>query len=330
MARSIVNQGLYMQLESTPGTAATDAMRRYLSLRGNVGWDVQKERMTASGFRAATAENTLTEMGTIDLTATQDYNGFMPLLAGALGMPTTTELDDGVYEHVFLLVGDATQAIDVASHTVMWGDTEQALQAVNSVFHGLSIGVQRTSLSVSANGILNMPTSATLPTTGVENVPMMPVRASTYCAYLDDAWADLGTTKLLNLYSADVQFGDRFAPDWIVDCDLPGHAGLLEAEGVTSTVSASLGFDAAAQAQIDAAQNGELKFLRLEATGPEIEGTTENHMMSIDTAVSLAPQSTGQSSVSPAVVVNFDGEMMVDPTSGNVARVTLVNGLETL
>lgn len=332
--RSIVNQGLYLQLETTPGVAATTAMKRYLGIRGNIGWDTQKESFTASGFKLPTAEVVNTEAGTIDLTVIQEYNTFMPLLAGVFGKPVTTELVPGeVYQHVFSI--DATAADELASYTMIWGDAAQALMAVYSAFHGLTIGIQKTQLSLSATGILNAPVSGTIPSTGVTTVPMAPLRASTYCAFIDNAWDALGTTKALNLYDANIQFGDKYVPDWIIDCAVPGHSGLMEAVGVSHTLSLQMGFDAAGAAEVQNAKSGKLRFVRLEATGPEIfddtETTTgENYKMTIDLSAVLNPTSTGESSVSPAVVVNFDGTLMVDSETENVAQVTLINNQASL
>lgn len=328
-ARSIVNQGLYLQAETTPGTPATNDMRRYMSMKGNIGWDISKEYFTAAGYKVNTAENILTELGTMDLEVIQDYNAMLPLLSGVLGKPLTTELEVGVaYQHVFNLNARAADAL--ATYTAIWGDPVLALMATAVAFHGMTLSVQRTQLNLSANAILRKPVSGTVPSTGVTEVPMVPLRASTYCAYLDTAWADLGTSKLLNLYSQDLTFSDKLAPDWVVDCGLESYSELLENENIEIRQQMVLGFDATAQAQVNDALDGKMKFVRIEANGPEIEGSTENYKLSVDTAVILNPQGTGKSPVSPAVVVNFDGRVMVDPDSGNTVQVTLVNGLATL
>lgn len=328
-ARSIVNQGLYLQAEATPGTAATSAMRRYMSMKGNVGWDIQKEYFAAAGYKVTTAENVLTELGTMDLEVIQDYNAFLPLLSGFFGKPTTTELEEDVaYQHVFSL--NARAADLLSTYTAIWGDPVQALIATAVAFHGLTLSVQRTSLNLTSNAILRKPVAGTIPSTGVTEVPMIPVRASTYCAYLDTSWADLGTTKLLNLYSTELNFSDKLAPDWVVDCGLESYSELLENDNIEIRQPVTLGFDATAQSQVDDALDGKMKFMRIEATGPEIEDSGENYGLSVDTAVILNPQSTGRSPVSPAVVVNFDGRVMVDPVSGNTAQVTLVNSLPSL
>ena len=330
-ARSFANQGLYLQREATPGTPATDAMKRYLGINvSSMGWDIQSEYFTPAGSKVAAAEIETSRLGSMAVEARHDYNGLMPLLAGVFGAPETTPgTETGTYEHVFAI--KAYEADELAAFTAMFGDTTQAVQASNVVFHGMSFGVTRTGLSLSTTALLRAPeTGATVPTTGLTTVPMIPTRASTYCAYLDDTWDDLGTSKLLSLYSSDLSFGDKYSADWVIDCDLDSFSELIENSDVQMTQNLTLGFDATAVAQIADAQNGEFKFVRLEATGPEIGETTENHMLTIDTCVKLTPGNITTSSVSPATVLDFNGRLMVDPVSGNVARVTLVNGIASL
>lgn len=326
MARSIVNQGFLIQRETTPGVAKTDAMQRYLGIKGTVGWDVTEETFRAAGYKANTGKNILTEMGTADLEVIQDYNAMLPLLTGVFGQPVTTELDTGAYEHVFTINPKA--ADDLVTYTAMWGDASHALQATALAFHGLTIGVQRTSLSLSANAILRAPqTGVSLPTTGVTEVPFVPVRAQTYDVYLDNTYANIGTSKLLALYNTEVNFGDKYAPDWVVNSALESYSELMEQENIDYTQNLTVGFDSTAEGMIDAALDGNLKFVRVASTGPTINGT-DNYSLQVDTCVSLRPASVGSSPISPATVVNFEGNLMVDGESGFLAAVTLVNSIE--
>lgn len=331
MARSIVNQGLLLQRETTPGTAATTAMKRYLGIKGTMGWEVEKEYFRASGYKAVTGENVLTEMGTADLEVIQDYNAMLPLLSGVFGAPVTTPLvatPTPAFEHVFTINPKAADTL--VAFTAMWGDPVRALQATYLAFHGLTIGVQRTELSLSANAILRAPqTGIALPTAGVTEVPMVPVRASTYDVFLDTAWASLGTTKLLALYATEVDFGDKYSADWLVNSAQSSFSELMEQEEIDYTQSLTVGFDATAEGLISDALQGGKKFVRVACTGPSINGT-DNYGLQLDTSVVLNPIDVGAAPNSPATVVNFDGTLQVDATSGQFARVRLVNALSGL
>lgn len=327
-ARSIVNQGLYLQKETVPGQAVTTAMKRYLGIKGTVGWDITEETFQAAGYKAPTGKNVLTELGTADLTVIQDYNAMLPLLTGVFGAPVTTPLTEGAYQHVFTI--NPRAADELVTFTSMWGDSTRALQAPALAFHGLTIGVQRTQLSLSSNAILRAPqTGIALPTTGVTEVPMIPVRAQTYDVFLDNAKADLGTTQLLALYGTEISYGDKLAPDWVVNSALDSYSELLEQEDISYTQNLTVGFDALAEGLIADALDGKLKFVRVASTGPLIN-TTDHYGLTVDTAVSLRPAGTGKASVSPATVVNFEGTLMVDGESGFFSEVTLVNGLASV
>lgn len=331
MARSIVNQSLLLQQEVTHGTPVVNAMKRYHGIKGTIGWDVQEETFRAAGSKAITGSSITTELGSANLDVMQDYNAMLPLLAGVFGEPTTTALDVGppaAFQHVFTI--DPFAADDLVSFTGMWGEEgEVSLQAAAMVFHALTIGVQRNQLSLNSNAILRAPvTGVAFPTTGVTDVPFVPIRSSTYCVFMDDAVGDLGTTQLLALYSTEVGFGDKYDPDWVVNCNLDSYSELLERETIDYTQRLTAGFDATTIGMIDDWRNGQLKYVRIQATGPDINGT-DNYGLTIDTSVSLRPTDVGKSPVSPATVVNFDGTLRVGENNF-LAEVTLVNTLSGL
>ena len=332
MVRSIVNQSLLLQKEATLGTPVITAMKRYHGIKGTVGWDTQEETFRAAGSSVDTGDNVLTELGSGNFEVMQDYNSMLPLLAGHFGAPVTTALEatpTPAYQHVFTI--DPFAAPSITSFTGMWGEAgQQALQVAAMVFHQLTIGVQRTQLSLSTGAILRAPVTGVAMPTGaaVTDVPFVPVRAQTYCVYMDDTLATLGTTQLLALYSTEVNFGERLEPDWVVNCNLDSYNALLEREDVTRTQSLQVGFDASSVGMINDWRDGKLKYVRVESTGPDINGT-DSYGLTIDTAVRLKPTDVGKSSTSSATVVNFDGSLRVGEDNF-VAEITLVNGLSGL
>lgn len=336
-ARSLTTQGFYLQRETTPGTAVTTAMKRYLGIKGEMGYEIEKEYFRASGYKADTGENILTEMGSMDLEVTQDYNAMLPLLSGVFGAPVTTmtaasggatPATPAAYEHVFTI--DPKAADELVTYTAMWGDPVLALQALAMAFHSLTIGVQRTELSLSAGAILRAPkTGIALPTTGITEVPMIPVRASTYDVSMDSTYANIGTTKLLALYNIEYDYGDKLVPDWVVNSALDSYSELMEADDIDYGMSATVGFDPTAVGLINDSLAGGMKFVRTSCTGPSINGT-DAYAFDIDAAVRLNPGSVTSGPDSPATVVEFEGRMQVDGESGFLSSVRLVNALPGL
>ena len=330
-SRPMVTQGFLLQRETVLGTAETDAMKRYLGLGARFGWDIRKEQFQAAGFKVQTGENTLTEMGSAEVSATQDYNAMLPLLAGIFGEPATTEAEATIaYDHAFSLDPKAPDTI--AAFTAIFGDATQALLSTGFIFHGLRLTVGRTALNVTANALLSAPqTGATYPAAGVTDVPMVPVRAQTYDGFIDDSWAGLGTTKALALYKAEFDFGDKYTPDWVINSAVPSYASLVENENVKNSVNLTVGFDAAAKDLIDDALAGGLKFVRVATQGGLIgASTTEHYALQLDAAVSFTPGRIVSAPDAPVVAVEMNGTMQYDPVSTNVAAALLTNGLADL
>ncbi len=179
MARSIVNQGLYLQREAVPGQALTTAMRRYLGIRGSIGWDIERDVERAAGYKASTGETETTRIGTADLEVRQDFNAMLPLMSGVFGAPITVPLTatpTPAYRHIFDI--NPRRADELATFTAIWGDPVQALQATYMAFHGMTLGVQRDEISLDANAILRAPTTgATIPT-GTNEVQTVTITGS--------------------------------------------------------------------------------------------------------------------------------------------------------
>lgn len=328
MARSIVRQGFYLQREAVTGTPITDAMKRYLSVKGELGWDIETEEFQASGYSVTTGENILSEMGDGTLEVIQDFNGFLPLLAGWFGEPTTTALEatpTAAYQHVFTL--DPQQAADLVTFTAMWGDPVLALQAAAFGINSLGLTVSRKSLNLTASPIFRAPvTGIALPSSGVTEVPMVPVRSAKYDAYIDNSWANLGTTKSLGFYSSTLDFPNRYEPDWLVNSALTSYSELMEVDRLAITQDIAVVYDAAAESLINDARAGGMKFIRLENIGPDINGT-DNYGITIDTAVRMKPGRVTRGPEAASVAAEMSGSLQVDGTSGNVCEITLINTL---
>src|SRR5699024_4202252 len=149
---------------------------------------------------------------------------------------TTTTLTgtggETAYQHTFAI--KPFEADKLVAFTGMWGDSTRALQVSAMAFHALTIGVQRTQLSLSSNAIMRAPQRGVVwpDTSAITDVPYVPIAAQTYCVYMDDTQATLGTTQLLALYSTEISYGEKYQPDWVVNCNLDSYSELLEQDGI--------------------------------------------------------------------------------------------------
>jgi hypothetical protein len=214
----------------------------------------------------------------------------------------------------------------------MWGDPTRAIQATYAVFQNLGLTIARNAVSLSTGLISREPvTGIALPDPEeVEEIPSIPIAPRSWSFYLDTAWANLGTSKLLAAYEGGVSAGDKYTPDWTVNAALASFNELLEAESTDYTANLRLGFDANAVAMIADYKASELKFLRFQSIGPLITGTTF-HELTVDFCFRVTdPGEFGPAPGSPAVTVPFNGQLTVDPVSGFASTARLVNKITSL
>ena len=322
-ARSMVNQKLYLGLEATPGVAQVATTKRVLGLRMRPAFTDEGEGFRAEGFKVDTAWIQNNEMGAPVVEAVQDFNAFTWLFAGGFGKPISTLVPTATIatDHVFTL--NPSDADPKATFTAIWGDAVQAVQMVQTFFQSLQLGIQRGgSLSLSATAMSREPSfGATLPSTGVTEVPAQPIGARLWSIFADDTYAGIGTTKLLAAYEGNINFGDKYIPDYVINSDVPSFDSIVEAEQTTRDGNLRVGFDATAVALANTFKAGAIKFIRLAASGPEIE-TGFNYEAEIDLAVRITGRGELSSAPnSPAVSLPFTFALTTDGTFAAAARV---------
>lgn len=327
MGRSMTNQVAQLQRETVPGTAETDAMQRVMSLKLIPSYNVSGgESFTAAGSSVATSYQIGDVWSTWSVDGVQDFNALGLIATSLFGPPTTTPVVGavGAYEHVW--EPDPFEAAVLASYTAQFGDSVMAMQAAMFVFQSFGLTIQRGTLGLTSNAISRkVDKSASLASTGVTNLPAVPVPSRGYDVYADDTWAALGTTKLLACYSAEITNPDKYQPDAPINSQIDGFESLMEAQDRELTTNFTVGFDAAGSDLIDSFENEAHKFFRVEASGPLIVATT-TYKITYDVASRLT--GVGELTTapnSPTLVLPLEGQSILDPVSNKFMRISLVN-----
>jgi hypothetical protein len=332
MARSVVGQQFLIQKETTAGTPLVNAMKRLLGVKAmpSIG-DTGGEGFRASGHKVDTSYQIGDLVGNWEVEGIQDFNAIGYVLASALAPAVTTTPGGGTLSRQHVFTPAPAAADTLVTYTAQYGDSTQAMQAVYFVFNSLTLGIQRGRLSFGSSGLSRAPsTGATLATTGVTDVATQPIPTRSYNVWADDTWAGLGTTKLLAAYDANLTLGDKFIGDAPINSAVSGFETLLEGEDIDYSGSLTLGFDTAGVAMATTFTTEAIKFIRFGVIGPIIEGIIP-YSMNIDLAVRITSVgTTTKAPNSPAIVLPFDFTLIKDPTSGNFAKVTLVNTVLTL
>ena len=328
--RSMVSQAFYLQKETTPGTAATDAMRRYHGLRFRPGWEVETQEFRAEGYKVNTASQVTSERGVHAVEAHQDFNAFLPLLASVLNYDGVTLVGTtSGHEHTFSLTADGED--DLTTFTGIYGDSTQAIQVVHMLFNSLGMSLERGSVNLTTSAFSKTPTTgATLPSSGVTEVEAASMPLVNFDIFIDDTWAALGTTQARAVYAFDFNMGDKRSPSSAIDSTVGSFATAIENEDVEHGGNIRVGFDSEALALMTAFENGAQKFVRVSCTGPEIESGV-NYEFELDMAVRVVrPGEISAAPNTPVVSLPFDYLLMPDATSGNTLTARLVNDVATL
>lgn len=325
MAKSIVTQKTLLKKETTPGVANVTAMNQFTAIGLRPGWNTETNDFRAQGFKLPTVIQQTDEWGVWTVEGVQDFNHLGFVLASRVDVPTTTTPGGGTNsrQHVFTMDPDGEDT--KATYTVQFGDTTRAIQGLYGVFNSLGINIQRGSLGFDASFISRTPEAiATVATVGVVTVPAAPTAARQFDVWADDAWADLGDTQLLAAYEGNLDLGDKFARDTPINSAVTSYESLVEATDQSYDGMLRLGFDATAEGLIDTFEAAELKFIRLKATGPIIEGIIP-YSFQIDMCVQIRNPGTVEAFNNGTLTLPFDYSVVPDPTSGQALEVTLVN-----
>jgi hypothetical protein len=329
----MAQQRFLIKKETTPGTPVVTAMQNYRALRVTPGFADEGESFKGRGNRGTTARTSNIESATLSVEAPQCFNALLPVAAGVLGTPVTTQPDipnaPTAYQHVFTLTGSGER--NPVTFTSQWGDSVAAFQMAYTAFQTLTMGVQRSSLTFETSAIAREPDhTITLATVGIVDIPAVPIPSRTYDVFIDNTFAALGTTKMLRCYDMSVAVGDTWGMDTPINSAITSFADLLENEDVDYSGSAQIAFDAAGKALITDFKNGTTKFVRIQATGATIGGLIAYKLMLDFPIVIIGRGEVTTAPNSPRVVLPFNYELTPDPVGGTLINLTLINTVAAL
>ena len=329
----MARQRFLLQKEATAGVSVTNAMKEYQGLSFSVGYNDSGDSFRSAGFRGTTARVKTDEYGDHTVDAPQDFNALLPVAASLMGEPTTTQPDAvnaaTAYQHVMTLSGSGD--LDPVTYTAISGNDDYAFEMNYLVFNTLDFGVQRSSLRFGTSAISRTPTeAATIPASGVTQVSAVPIPSRNYDVFIDDAWADLGTTKYLSAYDAGANIGATWGMDSPINSAIVSFEKLMENLDTDYSGAMSVGLAPANAVLFDSFQNDTQKFVRIAADGPIIGGAIR-YRVQFDFCILVTSRGrVGDAPNSSTKILPFNYELSPDGTTNNLMELTLINTVPTL
>jgi len=284
--RSVLTQRVQLGLETAYGTAVA-ATKRLPSLEFSIGTNLETQKYRGSGYKVPTIVAPSREWAQGDAKGPITYTEIVYLLASALRTaPAPTQItppSGTAYRWTFTPTSNVPDPY--SSFTLEYGDNAIGHRVAGLVFTSLRLDIARDRAEVSANWIgkaLEHP--FTLTTTGLTDLNNVPALGTQWAFFLADTPANLGNQafKLTRGFSASFTYPERYSPVWVVDRAQTSYVAIGE-KPTEPTVELTLEADSAGMAYLANARQGDRRYIRLQALGPTIEGSTA-YELTIDVA----------------------------------------------
>ena len=291
--RSHVSEVTQLGPEATgsPGTTVA-ATRRLQAVDIKLDPDGEFDSFRPAGQVFDTLAYPIKEWTAGEIDGRPCYNELPYLLASVLCNVAPTQILDGAtptgaYRWTFtpnVNGGDTPR-----TYTIERGGSYRAGRAGYMLVTDLELGISRDeALTLGGQAIGQRYTDGVALTTGggVLQSAAVPIKPGDVDLYLDTTSAGLGTTKLARAEGLELSLGGRWGTTWPLDSSKQSFAAHLD-RPVDATADLTVQADAQGMGLLPVMRAGDIRYLRLKATGPTIYtgGVTVAHSFTVDMAV---------------------------------------------
>lgn len=322
-----VTRVVQVGVETTPGTSvAANKQLRSISIDPAVQTELQTLRAVGGKFPIAAALGK--EWVEADLDGFLTYTEIVYLLSSVLKSVTPTQISPPTgtaYRWTFTPA--QTSEDTIKTFTVECGSAARAMKFTYGLVTGLSLSFNREQVELGGSMLgRSLQDNITL-TASPTLIDVIPVVPSAVDVFLDTTAAGIGTTRLSRVLSAEFEISDRFGPIWTLDSTQTSFAAHVETEP-KFTLKLTLEADSSGMGPLTAMRNGDKRFLRLKATGPNIE-TGNDYAFQLDMC-GLVSEVGDFSDEDGVYVIEWTFAATHDPTWGKALEVQVVNKLSAL
>lgn len=291
--RSTITQTAQIGVETTAGTAVA-ATKRLGSLGFSMGPSIETSTMRPIGQKFASLAILGKEWAEGDIEGAPVYTELPYVFASIFGTPTIAAIMDGgtpTNATRWTFTPNTFGADTVKTYTIEQGDASRAHRVAHALISEFTFGFDREEVTVEGTMLARaLEDGITMTSSGVTQLPQVPVRPTELSIYLDTTGAGAGATKQTRVISGEFSLGgDRFMPVWVVDAAQPSFVSIVEGEPDFEFTLTQMA-DAQGMANLTRMRAGGTAFLRIRAVGPNIytgSGGTPlvvNHQFTLDVA----------------------------------------------
>lgn len=154
------------------------------------------------------------------------------------------------------------------------------------VFQGTLKGTNVAQVTIDSTGLTGgtyVPSTLIAGGAAISTIPQSPVSRMHVDIFVNDTFGALGTTKATQAYAGDFTIGDKVQPFWALNTDYDSFQSTVR---IAADVNCSFStpHNAQSRALYNAVKNNPWKWIRLLATGNEIDVGINNEKIRIDVA----------------------------------------------
>lgn len=274
------SQTVQLGVESTPGTAvAANKKPASMSITGGVKFE--SEPFVAAGNKYASFVIPGREWAEWKLAGMPTY-GELPYLLASI-FKTVTATADGTLPKLWTFAPALAAEDPVTTYTLERGSLDRAQKAAYFQLTELGFKFSRTKVELTGAAISQRLTDGVTLTsnpTAMETTPV-PVLGSQVSVYFADSWAGLdGASAGARILEAEWKAGNRFDHLWVLDASKSSFVATVE-DTPNLAGDITVQANAAGMAYLDVMRNATRKWMRISATGANIE-TGKPYLFQID------------------------------------------------
>lgn len=155
------------------------------------------------------------------------------------------------------------------------------------IFQGTLKGTNVAQVTVDSTGLTGggtyVPSTLIAGGADITSIAQSPVSRMHADIFVDDTFGAIGTTKVTQAYAGDFRIGDKVQPFWALNTDYPSFQSTVRLAPEV-TCSFSTPHNSQSRALYNAVRSNPWKFVRLLATGNEIDTGVNNEKIRVDVA----------------------------------------------
>lgn len=283
--RSSTLQATQLGVETTPGTSVP-ANKKLLATSFHLKPAGEIEIFRPWGYAVPTLAGPGREWVEVEIDGWASYQDLPYLWSSLISYPTPVPVTAGIsYSWTHTL--SSTAANTIKTYTVEEGGAVRAQKATYVLVNEVEITFDRKAVRVRGKGIGQALTDGITMTASPTELIAEPILPKQWAIFVDNTSAGLGGTRLTRVLSGRIRVGDRYKPLWVVNDQVVSFVGHTE-NPVVIEGELLMEADATGMSYLTPLRDGSTRFVRFDALGSLIPGTSDRYRQQINFAAKFS------------------------------------------